>query len=85
VDLCAGHLLVLDCGVLHDVEALDESAMLLTICWRKVGTSTSMSSTEQLLDEEAMSRMNDEGGTSCAPEDVPLTDLNGTKEATHLV
>jgi hypothetical protein len=65
VDLCAGHLLVLDCGVLHDVEALDESALLLTICWRKAGTSASESSTEQqLLDEEAKSRMNDEGGTS---------------------
>ena len=34
VDVSAGHLLMLDCGVLHDVEALEESAMLLTISWR---------------------------------------------------
>jgi len=72
VDLCAGHLLVLDCGVLHDVEALDESALLLTICWRKADISASETSTEQqLLDEEAKSRMNDEGGTSGAAVEVP--------------
>jgi len=72
VDLCAGHLLVLDCGVIHDVEALEESALLLTLCWRKADTAASMSSTEHLLDEEAKSRMNDEGGSSGAPVDVPL-------------
>src|SRR5579863_3412530 len=72
IDLCAGHLLVLDCGVLHDVEALEESALLLTLCWRKADTSVSMSSTEHLSDEEAKSRMNDEGGSSGAPVDVPL-------------
>jgi hypothetical protein len=74
LDLCAGHLLVLDCGVLHDVEALEESVLLLTICWRKemAETAASISSTEQLLDEEAMSRMNDEGGTSGATADAPL-------------
>ena len=71
IDLCAGHLLVLDCGVLHDVEALEESALLLTLCWRKADTSALMSSTERLLDEEAMSRMNDEGGSSVAPVDIP--------------
>jgi quercetin dioxygenase-like cupin family protein len=31
VDLPAGHMLALDRGVLHDVEALEESAFLLTI------------------------------------------------------
>jgi len=36
VNVAAGHLLVLDCGVLHDVEALGESALLLTIStWTK--------------------------------------------------
>jgi len=36
VNVAAGHLLVLDCGVLHDVEALEESALLLTIStWRR--------------------------------------------------
>ena len=35
VTLSTGHLLVLDCGVLHDVEALEESALLLTISWRR--------------------------------------------------
>jgi hypothetical protein len=65
-------LLVLDCGVLHDVEALDESALLLTICWRKADISASVSSMEQqLLDEEAKSRMNDEGGTSGAAVEIP--------------
>jgi hypothetical protein len=33
VDLPAGHLLVLDRAVLHDVEAQKESAFLLTIAW----------------------------------------------------
>lgn len=33
VELVAGDLLVLDFGILHDVEALTESAFLLTICW----------------------------------------------------
>lgn len=32
-ELIAGDLLVLDCGIPHDVEAVDESAFLLTICW----------------------------------------------------
>ncbi len=63
VDVLAGHLLVLDCGVLHDVEALEESALLLTISWRREkSTSESSSSTQRLLEEEAVSRMDDEGG-----------------------
>jgi quercetin dioxygenase-like cupin family protein len=33
VSLSAGQLLVMDCGVLHDVEAVEESAFLLTIAW----------------------------------------------------
>jgi hypothetical protein len=32
VDLPAGTLIALDREVLHDVEALDESAFILTIC-----------------------------------------------------
>jgi quercetin dioxygenase-like cupin family protein len=68
VTLSTGHLLVLDCGVLHDVEALEESALLLTISWRREKTaSESLSSTERFLDEEAVSRMDDEGG---APDAV---------------
>lgn len=35
VNLAAGQLLVLDCGVLHNVEAVEESAFLLTIAWPK--------------------------------------------------
>ena len=64
VNVSAGHLLVLDCGVLHDVEALEESALLLTISWRreKSDASESFSSTQRHLDEEAVSRMDDEGG-----------------------
>ncbi len=33
IDLPAGHVLMLDPDVAHDVEALDESAFLLTIAW----------------------------------------------------
>lgn len=33
VDVPAGHLLALDRGVTHDVEAVEESVFLLTICW----------------------------------------------------
>lgn len=32
-EMVAGDVLVLDCGIPHDVEALTESAFLLTICW----------------------------------------------------
>jgi quercetin dioxygenase-like cupin family protein len=35
LELSAGRLLALDCGLHHDVEALDESAFLLTISWPK--------------------------------------------------
>ena len=35
VNLSAGQLLVLDCGMVHDVEALEESAFLLTVAWPK--------------------------------------------------
>jgi quercetin dioxygenase-like cupin family protein len=35
VDLPAGHLLALDRGIRHDVEAVEESALLLTISWPK--------------------------------------------------
>jgi len=73
VTLSTGHLLVLDCGVLHDVEALEESALLLTISWRrqKSDASESFSSTQRHLDEEAMSRMDDEGGTPGATVSPP--------------
>ena len=32
-DLPAGRLLALDCAAVHDVEALEDSAVLLTIAW----------------------------------------------------
>jgi quercetin dioxygenase-like cupin family protein len=64
VTLTTGQLLVLDCGVLHDVEALEESALLLTISWLRHNSDAaeSFSSTQQHLDEEAVSQMDDEGG-----------------------
>jgi quercetin dioxygenase-like cupin family protein len=64
VTLSTGHLLMLDCGVLHDVEALEESALLLTIAWprKKSDDPESVSSTQRHMDEEAVSRMDDEGG-----------------------
>ena len=33
--MSAGQLLVLDCGMVHKVEALEESAFLLTVSWPK--------------------------------------------------
>src|ERR1022692_4948278 len=73
VNVSAGHLLVLDCGVLHDVEALEESALLLTISWRreKSDASESFSSSQRRLDEEAVSRMDDEGGAPDAAVNPP--------------
>jgi quercetin dioxygenase-like cupin family protein len=38
LDLSSGHLLALEADVPHDVEALDESAFLLTVAWRQVST-----------------------------------------------
>lgn len=68
VVVSAGQLLVLDCGVLHDVEALEESALLLTISWRreKGDVSPSLALTDLQLDEAALSRMDNEGD----PHDV---------------
>ena len=73
VNVSAGHLLVLDCGVLHDVEALEESALLLTISWRreKSAASQSLSPAELHLDEEAVARMDDEGGAPDAAVNPP--------------
>jgi quercetin dioxygenase-like cupin family protein len=33
VEVPAGHLLMLDRGITHDVQAVDESVFLLTMCW----------------------------------------------------
>lgn len=73
VNMSAGHLLVLDCGVLHDVEALEESAMLLTISWRRDKSKApgSSSSSERRLDDEAVSRMDGEGGAPVAAVNPP--------------
>jgi quercetin dioxygenase-like cupin family protein len=35
VELPTGHLLTLDHGVPHDIEAIDESDLLLTIAWKE--------------------------------------------------
>jgi len=35
LELSAGQLLALDCGMQHDVEALEESAFVLTVSWPK--------------------------------------------------
>jgi hypothetical protein len=73
VTLSSGHLLVLDCGVLHDVEALEETALLLTISWRRQKSDgpESVSSGQRHLDEEAVSRMDDEGGAPGATVSQP--------------
>ena len=38
LDLPPGHLLALERGIAHDVEALEDSAFLLTIAWPEDGT-----------------------------------------------
>jgi quercetin dioxygenase-like cupin family protein len=40
VELLAGQLMTLDCGIHHDVEAIEESAFLLTVAWRKGATGS---------------------------------------------
>jgi len=64
VDLSAGELLVLDCGVLHDLEALEESAFLLTISWsngRRNTRGPAEVAADQSFDEDALTRMENEG------------------------
>jgi quercetin dioxygenase-like cupin family protein len=40
IELLAGQLLTLDCGMQHDVEAIEESAFLLTVAWSKGATNS---------------------------------------------
>jgi quercetin dioxygenase-like cupin family protein len=64
VNLSAGELLVLDRGVLHDLEALKESAFLLTISWsngRQDDRELMKAAEERGFDQEALSRMSNEG------------------------
>jgi len=64
VNLSVGELLVLDGGVLHDVEALEECCFLLTISWREGRLNASdfaEASAERKLDAEAVSRLENEG------------------------
>ena len=64
VNLSVGELLVLDGGVLHDVEALEECCFPLTISWREGRLNASdfaEASAERKLDAEAVSRLDNEG------------------------
>ena len=66
VTVSAGDLLVLDCGVLHNLEASEESAFLLTISWGKgrvENLRSPASSAEGRMEEEARLRMDDDGGS----------------------
>jgi len=87
VNALAGQLLVLDCGVLHDIEALEESAFLLTISWRreKGDSSESFSSAQRHLDDEAVSRMDDEGGAPDAAANPPVQQKTPTLDTRPLV
>jgi len=65
VTLSNGELLVLDGAVLHDIEAKEESAFLLTISWRKnTGDRREPAGArkERTFDKDAVLRMEDEGG-----------------------
>lgn len=73
--LPAGQLLMLDCGVLHDVEAVEESAFLLTISWHRE-QPPSMASAQRQMDHEAASRMQDEGGTPDGSADLSVAPAN---------
>lgn len=67
VNLSAGELLVLDRGVLHDLEALKESAFLLTISWnngKQDNREVVKAAAERGFDREALSRMSNEGSTN---------------------
>jgi quercetin dioxygenase-like cupin family protein len=68
--LATGELLVLDGGVLHDIEALEESSFLLTISWRSDRTNPESEAAlaERIFDEEALLRMDDEGPQRKRPE-----------------
>jgi hypothetical protein len=71
VTLSRGELLVLDGAVLHDIEAKEESAFLLTISWRsdtKHGREPSEGRKERTFDEDALLRMEDEGAGSKTPK-----------------
>lgn len=64
VILGAGELMVLDGAVLHDIEAPEESAFLLTISWRDNRANRHESaehSAERTFDDEGLLRMEDEG------------------------
>ncbi|HZU22714.1 MAG TPA: hypothetical protein VE998_07765 [Terriglobales bacterium] len=66
--LQAGELLVLDCGVLHDIQALQESALLLSLSWptqqlKGHGRERRVNRQRQ-FDNEALERMDNEGGMS---------------------
>ena len=64
VDLSEGELLVLDCGVLHDLEAMEESAFLLTISWsngRRNTRGPAEVAADQSFDDDALTRMENEG------------------------
>ena len=68
VTLRTGGLLVLDCGVLHDVQALQESALLLSLSWpievKARGRERRVARQRGQFDNEALLRMENEGGVS---------------------
>jgi len=71
VTLRNGELLVLDGAVLHDIEAKEESAFLLTISWRndtKHGRKAAEARKERTFDEDALVRMEDEGAANNTPK-----------------
>lgn len=64
VTLSTGELLVLGGGVVHDIDAKEESAFLLTISWRNAtrnGRDPAEPGTEDTFDADALLRMDDEG------------------------
>jgi hypothetical protein len=71
VTLRNGELLVLDGAVLHDIEAKEESAFLLTISWRngtRHGREPAEGRKERTFDEDALLRMEDEGASNKTPK-----------------
>jgi hypothetical protein len=70
ITLSAGELLVLDCGVLHDLKAVKESAFLLTISWRngrRNSRELGEAYAERHFGEEALVQMENESAPNCPP------------------
>ncbi len=59
-EIAAGQLVALDCGITHDIKAVNESAFLLTIAWPR-GVPALATISHARPNEQASARMDDDG------------------------